>query len=400
MSNLYETLSRQRSVSPEVKKLLEDPAKYFATVYEALIEDLPKNKREEPFSKEWVVAKALENEAKHLMETTTTALPSGQSITFTTVALPLVRKVFSKLIAMDLVSVQPISQPTAKIFYLDFLYGDDHASGGVSEGDSLVDSKGGTDYGYATRTETGSVKEVDLKITSETVTAIEKALKAVWSTEVEQDLKAYHNLDAESELMKMLQEQIIREIDGLIINALLAGAGGTGTGTGTGAGNVNWNTNPLAGDTTSTYIKDYKRTLYEAIMDASNLIYKKRYRYANWLVGHPDAIVRLEKLEDFKLVEGGNTETDTIGRHLVGTLAGKIKVYKDPFFPNENKLLLGYKGSSWTDAVGFYAPYIPLYVSPKIVDPDDFKPRRGLMSRFAYGTLIKDGLATVTLVTS
>jgi len=389
--------------TPEARLLKEDPVKFFSESYEALIEDLDQEKLEyEPFSRDWVIAKALENEANHLIETTTTTLPTGQDFSFTTIAMPLVRKVFNRLIAMDLVSVQPISQPTSKIFYLDFQYGTDYAAGGISAGDSVYDSKGGTTHGYATSTEgSESVKEIDMKVTQETVTAIEKKLKAIWTVEVEQDLQAYHRLAAETELMRILQDEIVREIDGLIISALLAGAGGTGTGSGTGAGNVNWNTTGFLADDKSTLErKEYKKTLYEAIIDASNLIFKKRYRYANWIIGHPDAIVRLEKLEEFKISSTASPYEFGVGRHLVGTLNDRFKVYKDPFFPNANKLLLGYKGDNWSDAVGFYAPYIPLYMTPKIIDANDFKPRRGLMSRFAYGTLIKDGLATVTLVTS
>jgi len=389
--------------APEVKFLREDPVKFFSESYEALIEDLDQDKlANEPFSRDWVIAKVLENEANFLIEaTTSTTTPSGQDFTFTTIAMPLVRKVFNRLIAMDLVSVQPITQPTSKIFYMDFLYGDDYVAGGISEGDSVYDDKGGSDHKYSTAEESGSVKEINMKVSQETITAIEKKLKAVWTVEVEQDLRAYHKLSAETELMKILQEQIVREIDGLIIGALIAGAGGTGTGVGNGAGNVNWNTTGFLADDKSTLErKEYKKTLYDAIVDASNLIFKKRYRYANWIIGHPDAVVRLEKLEEFKLSKQASPYEFSIGRHLVGTLNDRFKVYKDPFFPNSNKLLLGYKGETWSDTIGFYAPYIPLYMTPKIIDTNDFKPRKGLMSRFAYGTLIKDGLATVTLVSS
>lgn len=394
-------------INPSRKLLLEDPAKFFSTQVEALTEDLDKKAFGNPLargSKAYIVRSVLENQAKFLyeqmlMESTTTALPSGQSFTFTTVALPLVRKVFDALIAMSLVSVQPITQPTAKIFYLDFQYHD--APSGGSAGDSVFTKK---DKGYSTSAESGAVKEIDLKVTDETITAIQKKLKAIWTMELEQDLMAYQGLSVENELMGVLQEQITREVDALLLYALYLGAGGTGTGIGTGAGNVNWSKTPLAGDTTSTYIKDYKRTIYEAITDADNLIFKKRYRYATWIIGHPDAINRLEKLEEFTTVRGaGQAGTIESGRHLTGTLGGRYDVWKDPFwaeYADADVMLMGYKGTNWMETVGFYAPYIPLYMTPKIIDTNDFTPRRGLMSRFAYGTLIKDGLATVTLTES
>lgn len=384
----FENLQQENE---EVRSLNEDPVGYFNESYTALTEDLDQKKlKDEPFSKEGIIAAVLRNQAKFLLETTTTALPSGQDYTFTTIAMPLVRKIFSKLISMDLVSVQPINQPTAKIFYLDFLR---------DTGTSIHDT---ADTDFADNIEApSSVAEINMKMTSEDISTVNKKLKTIWTVEHEQDLMAYQGLSAETELMNALQTEIVREIDGMIIYALLQGAHGTGRGTGTGAGNVNWAYNsPLADDTTSTYLKDYRRTLYEAIQEASNLIFKKRYRYANWIVGHPDQILRLEKLEEFKISPGADAYTFEVGRHLVGTLAGRYKVYKDPFFPATNTLLLGYKGDSWADSVGFYSPYIPLYTTPKIIDTNDFKPRRGLMSRFAYGTLIKDGLATVNIVAS
>ena len=401
MATLYENMIREakdkKIFAPEVKLLLENPAKFFSDAVNILTEDLDKQNMEyDPASRDYVLHKVLENEALALYrsllnEDTSTTAPTGQDITFTTVALPLVRKVFDKLIAMDLVSVQPITQPTAKIFYLDFLYHEDESS--------VYDDKK-TDYSDSSEGDT-DVKEIDLKLTSETVDTIIKKLKAKWTIELEQDLQAYHGLSVETELMSILQTQITREIDGMIISALLLGASGTGTGVGTGAGNVNWNANGYLGaDTTTTYRRDYRKMLYEAIEDAANLIYKKRYQYPTWIIGHPDAIVRLEKLEEFKISPTTEANKRSVGRILVGTIDSRYDVYKDPFFPATNKLLLGYKGAEWGNASGFYAPYVPLYTTPKIIDANDFIPRRGLMSRFAYGTLIKDGLATVTITQS
>jgi hypothetical protein len=231
-----------------------------------------------------------------------------------------------------------------------------------------------------------------LKMTSADIAAIEKAFKAEWTTELEQDLQAYHGLSIETELVAMLQQQLVIETDGLILASMLAGAT---------AGNVNWNTNGYLDDDKSTWEREqYKRTLFNALIDAGNLIYKKRFRYPTWIVGHPDAIVRFEKLNDFKYAEGVTADQGMIARHLVGTLFGRYQVYKDPFWEDSTKLLLGYKGANWSDTCAYYAPYIPLYTSPLIIDPNDFTPRRGIMSRYAYGTLIGDALATVTLTAS
>jgi len=355
--------------------------------YRGLTEDLPPFEKCPDMGREWVIHKALRQEQAHLQYLEDTGKVADIT-TFTTVAMPLVRKIFSRLIAMDLVSVQPISQPTAKIFYLDFVYGD--TGSGVSKGDSIYAAR---DKAYATRSvEESSVKDLQLKLTSSDVSAVEKALKAKWSIELEQDLQAYHGLSVEAELMAILQQEITIEIDGLILYSMLQGAT---------AGNINWNINGYLGDDKSTWErKEYRKSLFEALVDAGNSIFKKRYRYGTWIVGHPDAIVRLEKCEDFKYAESDDPYNSQIGRHLVGTLFGRWKVYKDPFWPQPTKLLMGYKGATWSDTSAYFSPYIPLYTTPLIVDPNDFTPRRGLLSRFAYGTLIGDGLATVTLTQS
>jgi len=355
--------------------------------YKGLTEDLTPFAQCEEFSTDWVKHRVLQQEQKHL-QMMEAANKLADIVTFTTIAMPLVRKVFNRLIAMDLVSVQPISQPTAKVFYLDFVFGDN--VGGVSAGESIYDKKEKT---FADRTpETGDVHSIKLKLTDSDIAAVEKALKAEWTLELEQDLMAYHGLSVESELMAILQQEIVIEVDGLILYDMLSNAS---------AGNVTWNTLGFLVDDKSTWEKEqYKKTIYNTLIDASNLIFKKRYRYGTWIIGHPDAIVRLEKLEDFKTLEGGVPEEASIGRHQVGTLLGKWKVYKDPFWPDATKLLMGYKGATWSDTSAFYAPYIPLYTTPLLIDPNTFTPRRALMSRFAYGTLIGDGLATITLTSS
>ena len=352
--------------------------------YTGLTEDLPPFQECAEFSKNWVLHRVLQNQKNH-MKLQEDAGRLADIVTFTTVAMPLVRKIFSRLIAMDLVSVQPISQPTAKVFYMDFVYGS-----GTNKGVSLYTQR---DKDYATRTpETGAVLDLQLKMVSTDISTIEKALKAIWSLELEQDLRAYHGLSVETELITMLQQQIVIETDGLILNSMLQGAT---------AGNVNWNTEGYLTDDKSTWEREqYKKTLFNALLDAGNLIFKKRFRYPTWIVGHPDAVIRFEKLNEFKYEDGALDSEGMLSRHLVGTLFGRYKIYKDPFWEDSTKLLLGYKGASWSDTCAYYAPYIPLYTTPLIMDPNDFNPRRGLLSRFGYGTLIGDALATVTLTSS
>jgi hypothetical protein len=327
----------------------------------------------------------LDNMAKALSETSF----MGNVGPFVTFAFPLIRRIFPKLIAQSLCSVQPMTQPTGKVFFLDFKYGT--TKGGISAGDRL-DQKGNVAKDYADRTpETGEVAEVNFDIGSDSVDAEEKALKASWTIEAQQDLKAYHGLDAESELMAVLSDEIIREIDILIIDDMTANAT---------AGNVNWNINaPDTAPWTNLDPKVYKATLYDAIVDANNLIFKKRYRNATWLVADSDTCTRLEKLEGFKLAETVDDAIFNIGIHQFGVLRNRWVVYKHPWYQG-NKILVGFKGASWLDTGYVYAPYIPLYTTPLIVHPDTLKPIRGMMSRFGRKVVHGNCFATVTLVSS
>jgi len=321
----------------------------------------------------------LDNLKWHLETTAYTDVAAAAPYIF-----PMVRRVFPKLIVNELVSMQPMNVPDGKVFYLDFYRS---ASPG-SSGDRVDLSD---DAAYGDRSPGGAVAEMTFRIASESVSAKEKALKAKWQIETQQDLKAYHGEDAETLLMGVTSNEIIREIDAEILADILAGAT---------AGNVNWvYTVPASGPYSTLDPKVYKETLYDAITDANNLIFKKVYRNAAWIVADADVCARLEKLEKFKLFEGADAATENIGVIRFGTLAQKYKVYKHPWF-TPNKILMGYKGTSWIETGYVYAPYIPLYTTPLIMDPDDFTPRRGVMTRFAKKMVGGNYFATVTLVAS
>lgn len=320
--------------------------------------------------------------AKWQMETT----PQASVAAAAPYIFPMVRRIFPKLIANELVSVQPMSRPDGKVFYLDFYR---NATPGTS-GDR-VDLSIDEDYADRDQTVSHDVAEITFKITSASVTAKQKALKAKWEIETQQDLKAYHGEDAENILMATAGDEIVRETDQEIILDIESNVG---------AGNVNWvYTVPTTGAYSTLDPKVYKETLYDAITDCNNLIFKKVYRNATWLIADPDTCARMEKLEKFKLFEGADDMTQNIGVIRFGTLAQKYKVYKHPWF-TANKILMGYKGTSWIETGYVYAPYIPLWVTPLILDPNDFTPRRGIMTRFAKKMVNGNFFGTVTLTAS
>jgi len=317
--------------------------------------------------------------------------------TFTTSLLPAVRRIYSSLIAMDLVSVQPLSGPTGYIYWLDHVYTSAHAADGISSGDLLSDHQDSDTYSDSS--EQGTIREIQYKLTKKLIECETKKLKADWTIEAEQDLRSQWKLDLEAELMPQLTEEVIREVDRKILAALLAGA----------ANDVEWNTSYPVGDTTTADKRAYDRKLYEAILQANQKIVEKKFVNASWLVTTPAVYTRLASLEEFNVDPLAIAQAGQIGRRYVGVIGNIFKVYVDPWF-TANKILLGVKGENWKYAVGYYAPYIPLFVSEKYIISDDFTQfARGAMTRYAYGVLPEsstqspvknNGLATVTLTTS
>ena len=236
--------------------------------------------------------------------------------------------------------------------------------------------------------EGGNPREIDLRISSDSVYSETKRLKAQWTIEAQQDLMAYHGLNAENELMSVVASTVRREIDQLIIGDLRTAASLP-----TGAGDVAWSST-IGGDYNGSQ-REWDMTLYNAIIDANALIYNKRMVNATWIVAGSNACTRLEKLEGFTEVHR-DWAVSGMGMERFGVLKNRFNVYKDPWAPADS-MLVGYKGATMMETGYVYAPYIPLYTSPLIIDPNDFTPRRGIMSRFARKLVDPSFYATVTI---
>lgn len=351
---------------------------------------------------EWILAEARGVLRMEFMDLMAPGAISEDSLstsfsTFTTSLLPAVRRVYANLIAMELVSVQPLTGPSGYIYWLDHTYNTTFDT--VHAGDRLDEE---STEGYAAGSEQGTIQEINFQLKSKLISSVSQKLKADWTIEGEQDLRSQWKLDLEGEIMPEVANELVRETDRRIITALFNGA----------ANNVNWNYNGfLAGDTTlGTWgQKAYKETLYEAIIDANNYIFKKKYVNADWIVMDPDTYARVQKLSQFTIDPLAINQQVSMGRLFVGTISNMFKVYVDPF-RSANKMLLGIKGTDWKKAVAYYSPYIPLFMSDKYIIGDDFTQfSRGVMSRYAYGVLPEaydqspvknNGLATVTLTSS
>ena len=254
------------------------------------------------------------------------------------------------------------------------------------------------------------IPEIDIKIESIPVTAQTRKLRARWSPELAQDLNAYHSMDAEVELTQILSEQIALEIDREILNDLLTQAQGA---------NYYWSRSPgkfvnkqtgaeIARTSTLTpgpaftgTVREWYETLTETVIDVANEIHRKTLRgSANFIVVSPDVATVLEASVLYRPAysidgDGQVGAPFTMGAEKIGTLSNRFTVYKDPYFPR-NKILVGYKGGSYLETGFVYAPYVPLIVTPTIFAPEDFTPRKGVMTRYGKKMVRADFYGTVT----
>lgn len=255
-----------------------------------------------------------------------------------------------------------------------------------------------------------TIPDIDIKIESIAITATTRKLRARWSPELAQDLNAYHALDAEVELTQILSEQIALEIDREILLDLLTQANGA---------NLYWSRAPgrfvnkatgapvtLAsslsiGPQFTGTVREWYETLVETVIDCANTIHRKTLRgSANFMVCGPDVATILEAsvLYRPKVTIDGDGQAGspfTIGCEPVGTLSNRFTVYKDPYFPS-SKILVGYKGGNYLETGYVYAPYVPLIVTPTIFAPEDFTPRKGVMTRYGKKMIRSDFYGTVT----
>jgi hypothetical protein len=250
------------------------------------------------------------------------------------------------------------------------------------------------------------IPEIDIKVDSIAITAQTKKLKAKWTPELGQDLNAYHNLDAEVELTSILSEQIALEIDREILADLVNGATAAtyywsrapglfvnrSTGAELGASSA-------APDFTGP-VSEWYETLVETINDVSAQIHRKTLRGgANFLVVSPEVANILEFTAGFRASVTADDDKGSVGAVKVGSISKKFDVIVDPYFLR-NVVLVGRRGSSFLESGYVYAPYVPLQTTPTIFGPEDFVPRKGVMTRYAkqmvrpdmYGLVVVRGL--------
>ena len=354
---------------------------------------------------------------------------------FDPILISLVRRSLPNLIAYDICGVQPMTGPTGLIFAMRSRYSTqggteafyDEANSGFSGAasqaalslQSNTSTSGNvfantvfsnlpgtmtTGRGEALGDGSNTFQEMAFSIEKVTVTARTRALKAEYSMELAQDLKAVHGLDAETELANILSSEILAEINREVIRTIYATAK-----VGAQVGTTTTGTFDLDTDSNGRWMVEKVKGLAFQIEREANTIAKTTRRgKGNVMICSSDvaSALAMAGILDYNsaLQANVNLTVDDTGNTFAGTLFGRIKVYIDPYFPTSSTsefAVIGYKGSNAYDAGLFYCPYVPLQMV-RAVDTGTFQPKIGFKTRyglvanpFAEGTSVGAGAINV-----
>jgi len=378
-----------------------------------------------------VIARLLQNQEEALLSEQSILMetPHANSVTNAGVAnwnpimISLVRRAMPNLIAFDIASVQPMTGPTGLIFAMKSRYtamngtealfneaDTDFSGNGIHGGpsSSLPTAGGTTDLGAATSLDghaTGddvadtfgvgvgmstsqaedlgagskTFNQMAFSIEQATVTAKERALKAEYTMELAQDLKAIHGLDAEAELANILSTEILAEINREMIRTINMKAKlGAQTSNVTNKGYFDLET-----DADGRWSAEKFKGLILQIDREANVIAKETRRgKGNWIICSSDVASALSITGALIYAPDMKTELDVddTGNTFAGMLMNKVKVYIDPY-STDNYITIGYRGSNPYDAGMFYCPYVPL-TQVRAIDPSTFQPKIGFKTRY------------------
>lgn len=248
------------------------------------------------------------------------------------------------------------------------------------------------------------IPEIDLSVAQEPIVAKTRKLKAIWTPELAQDLNAYHSIDAEAELTAMLSEYIGMEIDLEILDMLFTNAISQEYWSAIPGWEINSAHSAFYDASSHTGTKnEWYQTFGNKIQKLSNKIHQLTMRGgANFIVVSPEVSTVIESIPGYAADTDGNQQSFAMGVQKVGMLNSRFTVYKNPYMTT-NAVLVGFRGNNFLETGAVYSPYIPLIMTPLIYDPDNFTPRRGVMTRYAkkivrpefYAKLYIHGLETV-----
>ena len=343
---------------------------------------------------------------------------TGDMASYDPVLISLVRRAMPNLVAYDIAGVQPMTGPTGLIFAMRSKYEDTGGKPEAFYGEADTDYSGagthanalgatsettgtGLDTADAEALGDGTAAEfaqMSFSIEKVSVTAKSRALKAEYTTELAQDLKAIHGLDAETELANMLSAELLAEINREVIRTVYTNAkAGSQTGTAS-AGTFN-----LDVDANGRWsVEKFKGLMFQIEKEANQIAKDTRRGKGNLIVCSSDVASALQMagvLDYAPALNSNNLSPDDTGNTFAGVLNGRFKVYIDPY-AGANYMVVGYKGSSTFDAGLFYCPYVPLQMVRAVGENSfqsklGFKTRYGMVSNpYAQGATAGNGALT------
>lgn len=356
----------------------------------------------------------LEDAPTNNMGASSSVAGTGNIDIYDPVLISMVRRSMPNLLAYDLCGVQPMTMPTGLIFALRARYG---SQGGVealfNEADTSFSMQGSS--GSATQAgsdaslsisgantaytfqkgmstalaealgDSGSnaIREMAISIEKVPVTAVSRALKAEYTHELAQDLKAVHGLDAETELANILSAEILAEINREVIRSIYTTSTAGAQENTTTAGYYD-----LDVDSDGRWmVERFKGLLFQIEREANAIAKATRSGKGNWMLVPSDvasAFAMAGHLDYNSALSAEKLDVDDTGNTFAGTLFGRIKVYIDPYFQSSagnQWCTVGYKGTSPFDAGLFYCPYVPLQMY-RAVGQDSFAPKIGFKTRY------------------
>ena len=371
--------------------------------------------------------KALREDSNFLSEAAPTNATGGNVDNWDPIMISLVRRSMPNLIAYDIAGVQPMTGPTGLIFAMRSRYTNqtgtenhyaepdsDFSGAGTQAGTNpaiLNDGSPGTYTGGTGMTtaaaealgdaSNNAFSEMSFSIEKQTVTAKSRALKAEYTMELAQDLKAIHGLDAETELANILSAEILAEINREIVRTVYVTAKpGAQTDTATSGifdmdvdSNGRWS------------VEKFKGLMFQVEREANAIAQQTRRGKGNMIICSSDVASALQMAGqlDYTPALNNNLNVDDSGSTFAGVLNGRFKVYIDPYAANgdaKQYFTVGYKGTSPYDAGLFYCPYVPLQMV-RAVGENTFQPKIGFKTRygltanpFAGGSTVRGGALT------
>ena len=322
------------------------------------------------------------------------------------VLISLVRRAMPNLIAYDIAGVQPMTGPTGLIFAMRSKYGaansaseafyneaDTQYSGNTGAGSVAQGANTGigdtaatgvamsTTKAEALGSTGGQFAEMAFSIEKVAVEAKSRALKAEYTTELAQDLKAVHGLDAETELANILSSEILVEINREVVRTIYTAATKGATGN---AVTANPGTFDLDVDANGRWsVEKFKGLMFQIEREANQIAKDTRRGKGNIVICSSDVASALQMagvLDYTPALNSNALNVDDTGNTFAGVLNGRFRVYIDPY-AGANYLVVGYKGSSSFDAGVFYCPYVPLQMV-RAIGEDSFQPKIGFKTRY------------------